>query len=524
MGLPFQCLTQLGKGTLFCAAKGTSIQTFDLSADPQALFSWSHPSSKEDENANRLTETTHEDVKNVEETDNQPPSKRRKLASDTGDATQNEEAEGGQGTPDTPANGEKKQKKNRAKGAPPKTEAPFVVLLTATDDGSHVVAVTGQDKTLWVFEHDGKGALKELSQRAMPKRPCSLAFTADGQTILSADKFGDVYALPLIPPPPQPSADESTPTPASASSTPAPQPSHSLRGANAFTVHSQRNRRALEDQQRQREANAKRDVPKEGPSFAHQLLLGHVAMLTCVLAVRDGSGRPYIITGDRDEHIRVSRGMPQAHVIETYCLGHGSFVNALCSPPSRPEILVSGGGDDELFVWDWLAGRLLGTVDLAARVRSVASDAGDIAVLKLCAYELEGGCYIVAICERAPALFVFLLQADATLSHFQTLEVPGNPLDTMVLNVTGQTPRLLAAIDPVSGEDNLHSLLVFGRSEGAWVHQGSIRDTIVTDTHLVLSREDLDKILYTVENLRKTGRDDRGDGGEEIPEQAPVQD
>ncbi len=67
--------------------------------------------------------------------------------------------------PDAPANGEKSQKNRKTKWTPPKPELPFVVLLTATEDGSHVIAVTGQDKTLWVFEHDGKGSLKEVSQR-----------------------------------------------------------------------------------------------------------------------------------------------------------------------------------------------------------------------------------------------------------------------------------------------------------------------------------------------------------------------
>lgn len=225
----------------------------------------------------------------------------------------------------------------------------------------------------------------------MPKRPCSLALTADGQTILSADKFGDVYALPLISKPEQ----ESIPVSASAEAAPAPS-----RGANVFTVHSQRNRRALEDQQRQRKSNAKRDLPKDGPKFAHEVLLGHVSLLTCVLKAKDSQDRPYIITADRDEHIRVSRGMPQSHVIETYCLGHESFVSTLCQPSSRPDVLVSGGGDNALFVWDWMAGKLLGTADLSAHVREVLPDTTKIAVTKLTAYAVGDDCFVVAICER----------------------------------------------------------------------------------------------------------------------------
>lgn len=250
----------------------------------------------------------------------------------------------------------------------------------------------------------------------MPKRPCSLALTTDGQTILSADKFGDVYALPLVPQPEETEAaavsaegiSESTPASASASvsATPIPASAPAPRiGANVFTVHSQRNRRALEDQQRQLEANARRDLPKEGPRFAHEVLLGHVSMLTCVLSARDAQGRPYIITADRDEHIRISRGAPQSHVVESYCLGHASFVSALCNPSStasQSHILISGGGDDALFIWDWLTGALLGTADLLSHVREVLPDITKIAVARLVAYdeEADDGCRVAAICER----------------------------------------------------------------------------------------------------------------------------
>lgn len=41
----------------------------------------------------------------------------------------------------------------------------MVISLESTSDGQHVVAVTGQDKTVWTFEHDGKGKLKQLSER-----------------------------------------------------------------------------------------------------------------------------------------------------------------------------------------------------------------------------------------------------------------------------------------------------------------------------------------------------------------------
>jgi tRNA (guanine-N(7)-)-methyltransferase subunit TRM82 len=225
----------------------------------------------------------------------------------------------------------------------------------------------------------------------MPKRPSSVAIATDGQSILCADKFGDVYAVPLLPSTSAVGEDDS-----SVQSTPITQ-RLVPKGANERTVHSKRNLKALEDQRKHR--GAARDLPKEGPSFEHEHLLGHVSMLTTV-ATATASGKPYILTGDRDEHIRVSRGAPQAHVIETFCLGHEAFVNALCVPDFRPERLVSGGGDNELFLWDWLAGRLLAKVDLLTHVEKAVPGANRVAVTHLHSFSTKEGGYILALCER----------------------------------------------------------------------------------------------------------------------------
>ena len=73
-------------------------------------------------------------------------------------------------------------------------------------------------------------------------------------------------------------------------------------------------------------------------------------MLTDVVYAK-ADRRGYIMTADRDEHIRISRGPPQAHIIEGFCFGHEAFVSRLCLTQSG--LLVSGGGDDHLLVWDW---------------------------------------------------------------------------------------------------------------------------------------------------------------------------
>lgn len=47
-------------------------------------------------------------------------------------------------------------------------------------------------------------------------------------------------------------------------------------------------------------------------------IVGHVSMVTDMVLTLD---EKYVITSDRDEHIRVSR-YPNGYNIESYCMGH----------------------------------------------------------------------------------------------------------------------------------------------------------------------------------------------------------
>lgn len=59
----------------------------------------------------------------------------------------------------------------------------------------------------------------------------------------------------------------------------------------------------------------------ENPSSG-ELILGHASLLTSCLLAPD---EKFIITADRDEHIRVS-WYPEGYIIESYCLGHRKYV------------------------------------------------------------------------------------------------------------------------------------------------------------------------------------------------------
>jgi tRNA (guanine-N(7)-)-methyltransferase subunit TRM82 len=198
----------------------------------------------------------------------------------------------------------------------------------------------------------------------MPKRLCAIALTIDQKTVLAGDKFGDVYALPLH--------QSTTPNEVSPSKPRLEQPKPFKPSASELTVHTKGNREALRQQQLQKASAPKR----QDPTFEHQLILGHVSLLTDLAVGRDPTNdrHEYILTADRDEHIRVSRGIPQAHIINNYCHGHTEFVSKLCMVPERPEYLISGGGEPSLKIWNWLLGTIVAEVDLSNDVKQLVSN------------------------------------------------------------------------------------------------------------------------------------------------------
>lgn len=209
----------------------------------------------------------------------------------------------------------------------------------------------------------------------MPKRPCALEVTPDNRTILCADKFGDVWALPLLGQP-----YETTDPDKMKDAVDEPKPF--VPAATPLTVHTKKNRNALLQQQ-----SLSRKAPlKKTITFEKQLVLGHVSLLTEILCAalpqKSGKKRNYVITSDRDEHIRVSRGLPQAFVIENYCLGHTAFISQMCLIPPKPRLLVSGGGDDYLMLWDWPTGEIIQRVDLKAPLTAYKAAAPESAIEK----------------------------------------------------------------------------------------------------------------------------------------------
>lgn len=361
------------------------------------------------------------------------------------------------------------------------SKPPQILKLVASPDNKSVVIIT-DDKAVRVLALGKNGQLAELSQRCMPKRPCAVEVLPDNATILVGDKFGDVYSLPLFPSEDDPTAQHSEGLLVDA---PAQRESDFKPTATNLTVHTKRNRMALEAQMKQTNLTPR----KEGAKFEHKLLLGHVSMLTdmatAVVATAEGKSRQYIITADRDEHIRVSRGPPQAHVIEGYCLGHTEFISKI-RLTGDSQLLFSGGGDDWLGLWDWPASQLIQKVDLRAPLSSLsdidptygtpthAISVSGIWTLPL-QQSLDPAEVLIVALEKVPALFVATVrragtsspqdQPKAQVSEFAIIRLAGNPLDLITCGSSSSSndhrQQIIVSLDcRAQGQDRLQIIEV----------------------------------------------------------------
>jgi tRNA (guanine-N(7)-)-methyltransferase subunit TRM82 len=357
----------------------------------------------------------------------------------------------------------------------------------------------------------------------MPKRPCAIEVVMGDTTILCGDKFGDVYSLPLL--------DSGHYSADSTGSGPTLQPQSDFKpSATSYTVHTKRNRIALESQMKQAQLGL--TPRKEALQFEYKLLLGHVSMLTDLkfaLATVDGEQRPHIITADRDEHIRISRGPPQAHVIEGFCLGHTAFISKICLVPGT-ELLLSGGGDDWIGVWNWRANELVQKLDIRAALRlcvdprtTYAKDDHLISVSGIWTVPYgepaDNRWAIIVTVEHLPTLFIAVVHPRTSkVSRFGFLDCEGTPVDLIAIE-----NGIVVSFDPrVIGRHRLETLLLhpdpLWPTEDRWeqfqpkAHQfAHVYDSRIAalnalpDVGPTPTKKELDDLLYGVSDLRKRG-------------------
>ncbi|KOS38699.1 hypothetical protein ACN38_g10478 [Penicillium nordicum] len=488
---PFHCLRyvnrqSVGQSDILIATAGRNLYSYDASSG-QRLDVWPQPV---DANVEGNAEDKSSDAAPASESQG-PPEKRRKLSS-----TSEEQKDGKPGPNPKDSN---KEASNSW------TNIPLVTVAHS----KYVVIMTSEDKCVRVLSLDNEGKLQQLSARTMPKKLSALTLTPDESNILTGDKFGDVYTFPLIP------SGEYVKVQAPAK---AYEPS-----ATNLTVHTKRNLESLEQQMRQAALSKTNQAERVVLNFEHQVIIGHVSLLTELISVTRPADstvgkRNYILTADRDEHIRISRGVPQAHVIEQFCFGHTSFVSSLCVPSFEPKVLVSGGGDNYLLVWDWLKNQILQKVPLpGTEGETTVRGIWDVS-LEATADNADPVKAIFVALEGSSQLLYFTLESDNTITQQDTLQLSGNVLELVGLDSRGS---ILVAVDTLRQSDSTSAwksssqppLEAFHLSSGKWA---PVEDSMVikinsegTSTLPATIEEkqqkELNDSMYNLGNLRKRG-------------------
>ncbi|KAI8367608.1 WD40-repeat-containing domain protein [Radiomyces spectabilis] len=226
-------------------------------------------------------------------------------------------------------------------------------------------------------------------------------------------------------------------------------------------------------------------------------LVGHVSMVTDMILCNN---EKYIVTSDRDEHIRVSR-FPNGYTIESFCLGHTDVVTAVRQLPWSEEMLISAGGDSTIRLWEFLKGTEVQCLDIKEIIQKytpAAADANSVEPM-VSAVELNPASKVVAIAfAKTPAVLLLKWNDDEKKLAVDTVLETENPvLDICFDNESKMWATLAAAQE----KDDL--LAVFSPSEGSFKRLGAddavVKQSNAIETGLVETMPD----LYTIFGLRK---------------------
>ncbi|KAL1919406.1 uncharacterized protein VTP21DRAFT_2099 [Calcarisporiella thermophila] len=196
-----------------------------------------------------------------------------------------------------------------------------------------------------------------------------------------------------------------------------------------------------------------------------ELLLGHVSMIINMILSFDNK---YVITCDRDEHIRVSL-YPRGYNIKSYCLGHTKVVISLVQLPWAPELIVSGGGDNTIRVWKYLVGQQAQELNILDILREKIPDINfnhideanqqheesvpdGKSLLTITAIRVHAGLKRLAVfIERLPMFLVF--EWDEAISSFNLVAIPNLNTGEIADGEFDKNGNLWVACNPPKDQD-----------------------------------------------------------------------
>ncbi|KAF3988773.1 hypothetical protein FT663_03861 [Candidozyma haemuli var. vulneris] len=351
--------------------------------------------------------------------------------------------------PNKKAKTNKKEPKVPVPGPGAPTIYNYIRSLVLTRNEQYIIGTTDSDKAAVIFKIDtaNDNCLSLVKRQVFPKRPCAISTTFDDSQLIVADKFGDVYSI-LI--------DE--------------------------------------------------EAPVDEKSL--QPILGHVSMLSDVL-VSKHENKQYILTGDRDEHIRVTN-YPKSYVAKQWLFGHSEFVSCLHIPSFNTDLLISGGGDDYLALWNWYTGERLATVDLRTHIEPHLSDfhlpperfrnedsKREISIAKVETFKIGQQNILAVLCEHTNCIITFVIEEDLTINHKQTFTT-----ENLLIDFAVSKDKLVASVD-VESDSGLLSILQFNEENLLHNVNTDVVDTISKASTCEVDTRDQFYPLYYISSLRK---------------------
>ncbi|KAG7663382.1 TRM82 [[Candida] subhashii] len=332
----------------------------------------------------------------------------------------------------------------------------YIRALRLSYDEKYIIGTTDSDKSVFIISIDftnETNCLTLMKRQPFPKRPCSISIDDKNANVVVADKFGDVYVIPI---------DNNEPI-------------------------------------------AQKEL---------EPVLGHVSMLSDVLMTKYNN-KQFIITADRDEHIRVSN-YPKSYVIKDWLFGHEEFVSELyIDQNDDPSVLYSGGGDDFVCLWKWYDNKLLTKVDLRSLIEEYLHDGHlpperfltddskkEISVAKLLTVKTERNHLLIVLVENTRCLLTFTISEDYTVvQHKQTIAVENSIID---ICVDPTNKKIIASLD-TENQDELLQILSFDDQDQLAVdsqYQKQIIEIANANPCDVENRSEFHQ-LYYINSLRK---------------------
>lgn len=321
----------------------------------------------------------------------------------------------------------------------------YIRALHLTNNEKYLVAATDSDKAAVIFEINElnkENILTLMKRQRFPKRPSAISTSVDNKDVLLGDKFGDVYSIPI-------------------------------------------------DSEETQEKN-----PETDP------LLGHVSMLTDV-TVGEHNDKQYILSTDRDEHIRVSN-YPNGYIIENFLFGHSEFISNIVIPSFAPDNLISGGGDDSIFLWNWVEGKLIEKFPLKDLISKYLTDEHlapskfqneennlkEFSVAQIVPVESTSS---VAILIEKTDIIIILKLVDSKLSLDKIIEFKDK-----IVSITASATKIIASVE----NDNDQLLQEIDVNSKEFLNLESFNKISENSKVEISSKAELFP-LYTVSQLRK---------------------